>query len=207
MIDWNVEQLRDALFAPARDDRPGLKEVRFNRCPFVAPIEVLRKQDADRLHLDVAAIQARFEELRHHVGLASKIAAIYDRQIEPTLRDPDAALYDGFISDDDKALCGLVLTQVLAGESTAHIVFSDGRLNELLFRMRARRDESGLTAAERGRWRDWLKKKLIDGAEGQFTLRRFRQAIAELDAPAEIVCALTDHADAIANELSDMAPT
>jgi exodeoxyribonuclease-1 len=203
LIEWDADRLREALFGTDRDDRPGLKEVRFNRCPFVAPVEVLREQDARRLELDLAAARVRFDMLRASSGLAGKIAAIYDRVDGRAANDADEALYDGFIGDDDRAQCGQVLTQVLGGDPSPHVVFSDGRLNELLFRMRARRDETSLSAAEQARWREWLKSKLIDGGEDVLTLQRFRQAIDELDAPAEIVRALTEHADAIARKLAE----
>lgn len=203
LIEWDADRLREALFGTDRDDRPGLKEVRFNRCPFVAPIEVLREQDARRLELDLAAARVRFDMLRASSGLAGKIAAIYDRVDGRAANDADEALYDGFIGDDDRAQCAQVLTQVLGGDPSPHVVFSDGRLNELLFRMRARRDETSLSAAEQARWREWLKRKLIDGGEDVLTLQRFRQAIDELDAPAEIVRALTEHADAIARKLAE----
>jgi exodeoxyribonuclease-1 len=203
LIEWDVDRLRDALFGADRDDRPGLKEVRFNRCPFVAPIEVLRDQDSRRLEIDMAAALGRFEALRAVGGLASKIAAVYDRADRRAMNDADEALYDGFIGDDDRAQCAQVLTQVLGGDPSPHIVFSDGRLNELLFRMRARRDETILSPPEQARWREWLKSKLVDGGEGVLTLQRFRRAIDELDAPTEIVHALTEHADAIARKLGD----
>lgn len=206
LIEWDVDRLREALFGTDRDDRPGLKEVRLNRCPFVAPIEVLREQDARRLDLDMATVRTRFDALRAYAGLAGKITAIYERSDRRATRDADAALYDGFIADDDRAQCAQVLTRVLGGDPSPHVVFSDVRLNELLFRMRARRDEASLSATERFRWREWLKGKLIDGGEDVLTLDRFRRAIDELEAPGEIVRALTEHADAIAHKLADSSP-
>jgi exodeoxyribonuclease-1 len=205
LIEWEVDRLREALFGTDRDDRPGLKEVRLNRCPFVAPIEVLREHDARRLELDMAAARARFDTLRAFGGLAGKVAAIYDRADARISSDADEALYDGFIGDDDRVQCGQVLTRVLGGDPSPHVVFSDGRLNELLFRLRARRDESSLSATEQVRWHEWLKSKLIDGGDDVLTLQRFRHAIDELDATAEIVRALNEHADAIARKLAEPA--
>jgi exodeoxyribonuclease-1 len=202
LIEWDVERLRDALFGVGRDDRPGLKEVRFNRCPFVAPIEVLREQDARRLDIDATIARRRFDELRDQPGLAEKIASIYAGARNVAERDADAALYDGFIGDADRAQCAHVLTQMLGGESSPNAVFSDERLNELLFRMRARRDESALSAPERDRWRAWMKHKLIDGGPDVMTLSRFRKALDELDASGDIVSALREHADLIDRKLS-----
>ncbi len=202
LIEWDADRLRGALFGADRDDRPGLKEVRLNRCPFVAPVEVLRPEDAHRLDLDTEALLRRFDELRSHGGLAEKIAAVYRIDGSPAAHDADAALYDGFIEDDDRARCGEVLTQMLGGARMPNVVFSDERLNELLFRMRARRDESALSAPERARWLGWMRSKLIDGIGDALTLPKFRQALDELDAPTEIVESLRQHAELIERKLS-----
>jgi len=203
LIEWDADRLREALFGAARDDRPGLKEVRLNRCPFVAPIAVVRAEDARRLHLDPVAAFQRFEALRSTAGLAEKIAAVYAVEGGSVAHDVDSALYDGFFGDADRARCAEVLTQVLAGVQAPDVIFADERLNELLFRMRARRDESSLTAPERARWYEWLRRKLIDGVEGALTLPKFRQAVSELDAPTEIINALCRHAELIDRKLFD----
>ncbi len=197
LVEWDADRIREALFGADRDDRPGLKEVRLNRCPFVAPSVVVRTEDAQRLELDIAESQCRFERLRETPGLAAKIAAVYAVDGTRPASDPDIALYDGFIGDADRHRCGEVLTQVLAGVEAPDVVFADERLNELLFRMRARRDEAALTAVERIRWHDWMRRKLIDGVGGSLTLPLFQQAVAELDAPADIVEALRRHAENI----------
>jgi exodeoxyribonuclease-1 len=204
LIEWDVDRLRSALFGSERADRPGLKEVRLNRCPFVAPLEALRKEDARRLDLDVEAARRRFEDLRAQPALSRKIAAVYGdaRGNEP--HDADEALYDGFISDADRGQCAQVLTQMLAGDRSPSPMFSDERLNELLFRMRARRDESALSAPERTRWRQWMKSKLLAGEGANMTLPRFRQALRELDAPSDLVRELSEHADSIERRLSEI---
>jgi exodeoxyribonuclease I len=195
LIDWDIDRLREALFGADRDDRPGLKEIRFNRCPFVAPFSVLRDQDLRRLELDIDIVRMRFDDLRSHSGLGAKIAAIYARPPEAAHHDADAALYDGFIGDGDRAMCADALTQMLNGERSPSVTFSDERLNELLFRLRARRDQNGLSATERLRWLTWMRGKLLDGGEEIMTLRRFREGIEALDGRTDLVHTLNEHAD------------
>jgi len=107
------------------------------------------------------------------------------------------------VSDPDRGRCGDVLTQLLSGVQAPAVAFADQRLNELLFRLRARRDEAALSEAERARWRDWMRHKLVDGVDGALTLPRFQQAVAELDAPTEIVEALCEHAKTIELRLAE----
>lgn len=202
LIEWDVDRLRDALFGTHQDERPPLKEVRFNRCPFVAPLATLRPQDALRLKLDVAAAQRRADDLHAAVGMAEKVAALYGVRANTAAQDADASIYDGFIDDVDRVRCGEAISQMLDGVASPSTVFSDARLNELLFRMRARRDESMLSAPELTRWRAWMRSKLIDGGDTVMTLAKFRRFLAELDAPAELIADLHAHANWIERRVS-----
>jgi exodeoxyribonuclease-1 len=202
LIEWDTERLREALFGSDRDERPGLKEVRLNRCPFVAPLSVLREQDKQRLALDMAAVSARFDELVRHGELASKIAAIYVRDREFKERDIDAGLYDGFFEDSDRSRATQVVAEILGGAPNVAIEFDDPRLGELLFRLRARRDATALSAPERARWLEFLTSKLVHGIGGRMTLAQFRVELAELEAPAGLIAELTDHADTLERFLS-----
>jgi len=204
LLEWDSDRLRGALFGKQREDRPGLKEVRLNRCPFVAPLETLRPQDAQRLELDVSAVQDRFKVLRGQHDLGAKVAAIYGNGPNDATHDADGALYDGFVVESDRAICSDVVGRLLEGVASPDATFSDGRLNELLFRLRARRDESSLSASERVRWRHWLRSKLIDGGDTVMTLRKFRMTLDRLDAPADLMVALRQHADAIERKLEDV---
>lgn len=203
LIQWDADRLREALFGFDRDDRPGLKEVRLNRCPFVAPITVVREDDARRLEIDLVESERRFEALRTTPGLAQKIAAVYGVEGTRPSNDADAALYEGFVGDSDRERSGDVLTQLLSGVQTPDVTFADPRLNELLFRLRARRDEAALNEPERARWRDWMRHKLVNGVGGARTLPQFQRALTELDAPTEIVEALCEHAKAIGLRLAE----
>ena len=194
LIEWDGDKLREALYGSDRDQRPGLKEVRLNRCPFVAPLSVLRDVDIRRLGLDMAAVSKRFDALAAHPELQEKIASLYvsDREFHP--RDADSALYDGFFNDADRARGVSAVAQLLSGTADPRTEFGDERLGELLFRLRARRDEAKLSAAERIRWESFVRAKLINGADRQPSLGEFRTALAELEAPAELVAELANHA-------------
>ena len=202
LIEWDRDRLRDALFGADRDQRPGLKEVRLNRCPFVAPLSVLRDTDIRRLGLDMAVVSERFDALTAHREVGEKIASLYAGEREFDERDADAALYSGFFDDADRARAASAVAQLLSGSTDPTTEFGDKRLAELLFRLRARRDESKLSAAERIRWQRFVKGKLIDGVDGRPSLADFRKALADLEAPAELVAELAGHADMLEQILS-----
>ena len=48
MLAMSPSEIRDALFTAGSHYRPPLKEIRINRCPFVAGIEVLTDENAGR---------------------------------------------------------------------------------------------------------------------------------------------------------------
>jgi exodeoxyribonuclease-1 len=202
LIEWDADRLREALFGVERDERPGLKEVRLNRCPFVAPLSVLREEDKRRLGLDMGAVSARFDELKRHGELADKIAAVYVRDREFRPRDVDEGLYDGFLEDADRLRATRAVAEILGGAMNVAIEFDDARLGELLFRMRARRDPAALSAPEYGRWLDFVAAKMIDGIDGRMTLAQFRSALGELEAPDALISELAAHADTLDRLLS-----
>ena len=87
--------------------------------------------------------------------------------------------------------------------------FADARLNELLFRYRARNFPDTLTEAEQTQWQEHCAHRLHDGAGGSTTLQAFFDQIDTLNEAAEehgderaqeILSALYDYAEQIAPE-------
>ena len=79
LLDWSEEQLHDALFGSDPERRPGLKEVRLNRCPFIAPIDVLTSENQERLGIDLKLVRERARRLARP-GMAQKLARVYARR-------------------------------------------------------------------------------------------------------------------------------
>jgi exodeoxyribonuclease I len=206
LVEWPAEKLREALFGTEPEQRPGLKEVRLNRCPFVAPLRSLRNGDTERLGLDLDVARRRFDNLRATRGLADKIAAVYTAGAYGREPDPDAALYDGFIGDSDRARCAEVLGQLINGRASPDVIFDDARLNELLFRLRARRDVSTLDSLERSRWWQTVRAKLVERVGGGLTLQKYREMLLEVVASSELIESLRAHAAMIEEMLRSECP-
>jgi exodeoxyribonuclease-1 len=92
-------------------------------------------------------------------------------------------LYDGFLSDTDRALCQRVVEAPPETLGEASWPFEDSRLPELLFRYRARNFPDSLNAEDRARWRDHCHQQWHAGA---FTLESFHRALAEEQAQPEL---------------------
>ena len=194
LFDLGVEALRERLFTRGDHERPPLKEVRLNRVPFVAPLGVLREEDAARLGIDRRAAEGRFERLVADPDISAKVQAVYAREPRSGSSDVDAALYDGFYSDADRSRCATALAALLAG-STPDLAFEDRRPIELIRRLRARRDAGTLTPDERAAWRADVRARLEASDAPWMTIARFRAELDRLDAPAgtEIAVSLETH--------------
>ena len=158
LIYWDADQIREALFGTDVALRPPLKEIRLNKCPFIAPLSVVRPADAERLGYDADLVAERLDRLRR-AGVERKIEDVYRQEQSVAAADVEAALYDGFLSDDDRNRC-LSFNQALAEGRWLDLDYDDPRLPELAKRVKARSFSERLTDAERRDWRDWVAAKL-----------------------------------------------
>lgn len=191
LLEQDVDTLRQRLYTRRDDLAAGelpvpLKLLHVNRCPVVAPLNVLRAEDQQRLQLDMGHYQARVRQLTDTQGLwQDKLKAIYARENFTPSEDPEQQLYDGFFGDRDKRLCEQVRTadpQQLARDEWP---FDDERLPELLFRYRARNFAETLTAQEQQRWHAFCQQRLSSAESGApNTLHSFTQSLVELSLSA-----------------------
>ena len=185
LLNESAETLRTRLYTRrdqlAADELPvPLKLLHINRCPVVAPMNVLREEDIQRLQLDVPAYQAQAEQLRGSPGLwQDKLAQVYAEEPFAANQDPEQQLYDGFMGDRDRRLCEQVRRAEPQRLAEAAWPFDDGRLPELLFRYRARNFAATLSAEEQQRWWVFCQQRLSKPEYGApNTLEQFSQALA-----------------------------
>lgn len=188
LLSLSAEGIADRLYTPAADLPEGetripLKEVHTNKCPILVPLEHLREADFERLGIDRAACLAHADRLRADTGLAEKVRRVFASEQAREPADADAALYDGFPSDGDKRLFARVRSTgpaqlaALAGE------FKDPRYPELLLRYRARNWPETLSAAERGAWDDYRRRRLTrDSGLSEYDFTTYSETIATLRA-------------------------
>ncbi len=177
LLSWPAEKIAEHLFTPGAEDRPGLKEIRINRCPFVAPVEVLTDENIERCGLDMRLIKERARKLKQP-GLAEKIMRVYQQPKPTPAADPDAALYDGFLQDEDRSRCGY-LHEELEGGRWRDVDFGDKRLDALAWRMKARSFPNMLDAEEAQKWQRFVADKL--SSEGDWlNLTKYETRLQEL---------------------------
>lgn len=164
LLSLPAEALAEKLFTPGAEERPPLREVRLNRCPFIAQVEVLSEENLARTGIDLKAARERARRLRQP-GLTEKLARVYTQPRPKPAADPDAALYDGFLQDDDRSRCQSLHADLAKG-IWRDMDFSDKRLHALAKRMKARSFPSLLDPEEIAPWRSFVREKL--SAEGDW---------------------------------------
>ena len=128
--------------------------------------------------------------------------SVFKRPPEAT-PDVDEDLYGGFVGNHDRRrlddLRRLSVPQLAAARSS----FDDPRLQELLFRYRARNFPATLSGDEAQRWDEHRAARLFEGEAGARTVDQLFAEIDQLSETADergegILGALYDYAGAIA---------
>lgn len=222
LMALTTDEIRQRLFTRSADLPEGmarlpLKTIHINKSPVViAQLQTLSPAMAQRWGIDLA-LAARHAATAARIGgeMAGVWAEVYRRPAEggtgagvgagSGAPDVDEDLYGGFVGDGDRRQ--LQRLRALAPEAlaAARPAFADGRLEELLFRYRARNFEATLSADERLRWQAHRSERLLQGVGGEVTLAAFLERIDTLSEQADergqaILSALYDWAEQIAPE-------
>ncbi len=168
-LDLAEEQLADLLWTPAADlpdgrERLPVKLVRVNRCPMLAPMTVLDEAAASRLAIDPRQTEKHARLLSDAPEFIRRLQALFDQPATPAA-DPELALYGGFVPKADLVLRDRIRTMTVEQLSALAEPFRDERLNELLFRYRARLWPDRLDDEERIRWKRYCRRRLVDDPE------------------------------------------
>ncbi|MBL1272287.1 MAG: exodeoxyribonuclease I [Oceanospirillales bacterium] len=194
LINATPEQIRERVFTSqaqlGETKRFPLKSVQLNKCPVLAPANMLTTLSAERLaelELNGETLRANLALLRKAPGLAARIAEAFDQPHEGDLTDPDEQLYaGGFISPADRSELNRVLQTPPEGLVEETFNFKDERLQELLFRYRARNYPDSLTSEEAERWEEFRSKRLMAPKKGWLSLEAFGLELQRLASDPEL---------------------
>lgn len=181
LLALSPEEIAARLYVRSADLPEGvarvpLKEVHTNRCPALVQWNHLRAADFERLGIDREAAEARAARIRAHgPAIAEKVRRVFARERDAGERpDVDAALYDGFIGNGDKARMARVRGTPPAQLGATDYGFQDPRLAELLFRYRARNWPDTLDVEARLRWDGYRRRRLhVDGGLSEHTFQTY----------------------------------
>jgi len=147
-----------------------VKSMSFNKCPAIAPIEVLEAGNGyEKLQLHKEIIQQHLDKLRMSKDFGGKLLQALDimwpKRQSGLVADPlevDGQLYEGFLGNDDKSKTSVVRATNPEGLSDLNLNFKDGRLKLLLPLYKARNFPKYLSDQELADWESFRRRKLID---------------------------------------------
>ena len=138
-----------------------IKELSINKCPAVAPLGVLDVASETRISLSRAEAMGHYHQLNSQTGLVKRLTRAWrKRPAFPLASDVEGKLYDSFTPKSDQAKIRLVAVADSASLADLHPNFADERLDELLFRYKARQYPASLSESEEERWRKFRRAKL-----------------------------------------------
>jgi len=181
---------------PEGETRLPIKTIHINKSPIVIGNLRTLGDAATRFGLDVEGA-LRHAEAAAAVSLqvAPLWAEVFARPPAAEAPDVDEDLYGGFIGNEDRRTLQRLRELSPLQLAGKHPAFHDGRLEELLFRYRARNFPDTLSDEERLRWEQHCAERLHAGRGGAMTLAAYFERIDQLAETA------TDNGDARAQEL------
>jgi exodeoxyribonuclease-1 len=175
---------------PEGETRLPIKTIHINKSPIV--IGNLRALGAaeQRWALDLPTAMAHAD---HAEALGRTLDGlwpdVFAREAPASAPDVDEDLYGGFVGNEDRRTLQR-LRELQPGQlATRHPAFSDARLQELLWRYRARNFADTLSDEEQHHWQKHCAARLHGGVGGARTLAAYFERIDEL---AEVAMAAGD---------------
>lgn len=180
----DVEAIRRRMFSKSEDlvdeSRLPLKTIHINKSPIViSQLKTLSAEQAAKFGIDVALAQ-------QHATLCAQLSNPAQANVWEQVfardklegQDVDEDLYGGFVGREDRQQLQSLLALPAPKLAQARFHFHDPRLEELLFRYRARNFPDSLNEDEAMQWEDHRMARLLDGANGA---RNIDMLFAELD--------------------------
>ena len=158
----SLSPVRTNPSGPARGIFPIVKELCYNKCPAIAPLSVLTKNDGwSKIGLDEKTVRKNLEILVKHPEFAEQMRSEIENRPEfPEALEPEQALYDGFVNDSDKIKIAAVRNADKNHLADFHPDFHDPRLPELLLHYKGRNYPETLSESEALKWEEYRRERL-----------------------------------------------
>jgi exodeoxyribonuclease-1 len=165
-----------------------VKELQYNRAPAVAPVGVLESDGAwERIHLDLMTVEKHKAILMGAPHFAENIRSLFESRPEyKKSPDPEAQLYDGFVSDRDRLRIEAVRNATERELADFHPEFADDRLGPLLLHYKARNYPGSLSEDESRAWEAW-RAAHVSGQLPKFGSSLNKLATLQLDETKQFI--------------------
>lgn len=160
-----------------------VKTMGFNRCPAIAPIDVLAKDDGyEKLGLHKEIVKEHLEKLQKAKGFGDKLLEALDlmwpkRQtgLVTDAQKVDRLLYEGFVPNEDRSKMSVVRAAKPEKLSNLNLDFEDERLKLLLPIYKARNYPKFLDEKEQADWGTFRQTKLVNSGLADSFFKRLEE--------------------------------
>lgn len=155
-LRYNINDIdREKIF-------PIVKELCYNKCPAIAPMGVLENNDGwGKIGVLREVIEQNLQALMKDPTFAEQMRSKWEERPEyPAAVEPEAALYDGFLSDADRIKVAAVRNADVNRLADFHPDFADQRLPDLLLHYKGRNYPEALDEAEVMKWEQYRKERI-----------------------------------------------
>lgn len=168
-LDLSAEAIRERVFTASADlpegqQRIPLKTLHANRCPVVVSPSVLPAEKAEEYAIDLDRCRKHWDILMARQDLPAKLHKVLRDAEQAKETDPDFMIYSGgFFTDKDKSLMQTLRATPARDLGRIDLPFQDPRLQEMLFRYRARNYPETLNEQDLKRWQSFKALRLSEG--------------------------------------------
>jgi exodeoxyribonuclease-1 len=157
------------------DPRLPVKTLKYNRCPAIAPLGVIKDRAVqERIGLDLTKATRHLEILKsNHIAFTAQVLAaikLMDAErdksqmpVHPSDVTVDAMLYDGFFGPNDKQTMSALRAANPADITDLSAKLSDARLQQMAPLYKARNFPQSLSTDERAAWEQHVSRQLFEG--------------------------------------------
>ena len=186
MLAMSSEEMAENLYSktselPEGTQKIGLKGVHLNKCPALAPVNTLTNEQAAKWQIDWQQVEQHRQQLLGDSTLINRLTELYQPQREYPQSEAESALYNGFISKQDRALCNLLLKKKPEQLVSWEPAFASKRLQTIYPRYLGRNWPQLLDEQQLRKWQAFCEARLIYGEfDCPLTLMEYQEVLESL---------------------------
>ncbi|MDC1318699.1 exodeoxyribonuclease I, partial [Candidatus Thioglobus sp.] len=192
LMELEIDELKTLTFSKKTDLPKGINKLELNELVFnKSPMFVCSPNSTsfklspalvEKFNLNMENCLKNLLYIQNNIKkIEEKVQSIYnDKGEREPSNDVDQSLYDGFISNNDRAICNQI--QSLSEEEIKHFEpnFEDRRLTKLFLNFKARNYPQLLNEFEQEQWFEIVQSRVQDGENGFLSIDSFERSLFNL---------------------------
>lgn len=180
----------------AQEERLNVNVVAINQAPMVVTLKVLLPENIKRLNIDQNKIERNSRRVLEATDLPRKLRAIFGaREHDNQPKIAEEALYDDFISDNDRIACANFWKDLKNGKSWTLANFEDPRLRELYARLKTKVAPKKLNNTELQDYHQFVRQQLVRTDRNLFEMQENTKELLKQEQGTEETLALQEFHD------------